>query len=210
MITICHLNNSRSERVIWLMEELGLPYRLENFQREASGMAPAALRAIHPLGKSPIIRDGDSVIAESGAILEYIINRYGEGRLAVPPASPDYARYLEWLHAAEGTAMLQFLAHWRMVRLGLEEAPMAAWTRKNSEDLLNFMATEIGARPYWAGEEFTAADIMMVFVLRFLRVWAKFDLSPYPALAAYLERIESRPAFQRAMTIANPASPDAD
>ena len=205
MITIYHLNNSRSERVIWLMEELGLPYQLENFQREQSGMAPAALRAIHPLGKSPIIRDGEAVIAESGAILEYIINRHGEGRLAVPPASPDYARYLEWLHAAEGTAMLQFLAHWRLVRLGLEDtAPMAAWTRKNSEDLLTFMASEIGARPYWAGQEFTAADIMMVFVLRFLRVWAKFDLSPYPALAAYFERIESRPAFQRAMAIANP------
>ena len=206
MITICHLNNSRSERVIWLMEELGLPYQLENIQREQSGMAPASLRAIHPLGKSPIIRDGDAVIAESGAILEYIINRYGEGRLAVAPASPDYARYLEWLHASEGTAMLQFLAQWRLVRLGIEDtAPMAAWTRENSENLLKFMAAEIGARPYWAGDEFTAADIMMVFVLRFLRVWAKFDLSPYPALAAYFERIESRPAFQRAMAIANPA-----
>jgi len=205
MITIYHLNNSRSERVIWLMEELGLPYQLENFQREQSGMAPAALRAIHPLGKSPIIRDGDSVIAESGAILEYIINRYGEGRLAVPPASPDYARYLEWLHAAEGTAMLQFLAQWRLVRLGIEDtAPMAAWTRENSENLLKFMAAEIGTRPYWAGEDFTAADIMMVFVLRFLRVWAKFDLSPYPALADYFTRIESRPAFPRAMAIANP------
>jgi glutathione S-transferase len=206
MITIYHLNNSRSERIIWLMEELGLPYALEPVTREASGRAPLALRDIHPLGKSPIIRDGDTVIAESGAILEYIINRYGDGRLSVPPSSPDYARYLEWLHAAEGTAMLQFLAQWRLIRMGVDETtPVAAWTRENTDNLLKFMADEIGTRPYWAGNDFTAADIMMVFVQRFLEIWAKFDLSPYPALAAYHTRIESRPAFQRAMAIANPA-----
>jgi glutathione S-transferase len=206
MITIYHLNNSRSERIIWLMEELGLPYAMEPVQREETGRAPMALREIHPLGKSPIIRDGDTVIAESGAIIEYIINRYADGRLSVPPSAPDYARYLEWLHAAEGTAMLQFLAQWRLMRMGIDETtPVAAWTRENTDNLLKFMAAEIGARPYWAGKDFTAADIMMVFVLRFLRVWAKFDLSPYPALADYFARIESRPAFQRAMAIANPA-----
>jgi len=206
MITIYHLNNSRSERIIWLMEELGLPYALENVTREATGRAPLALRDIHPLGKAPIIRDGDIVIAESGAILEYIIHRYGDGRLSVPPNSPDYARYLEWLHAAEGTAMLQFLAQWRLIRMGIDETtPVAVWTRENTDNLLKFMADEIGARPYWAGNDFTAADIMMVFVQRFLEIWAKFDLSPYPALAAYHTRIESRPGFQRAMAIANPA-----
>jgi glutathione S-transferase len=205
MITIYHLNNSRSERIVWLMEELGLPYEVENVTREPTGMAPRALREIHPLGKGPIVRDGDTVIAESGAIIEYIIHRHGGGRLAVPPSSPDYAHYLEWLHAAEGTAMLQFLAQWRLNRMGIDETnPMAAWTRENTNNLLRFMAEEIGERPYWAGEEFTAADIMVMFVLRFLQDWAGFDLSPYPSFAAYRARIEARPAYQKAMAIANP------
>src|SRR5262249_1260218 len=109
VITIYHLEVSRSERVIWLMEELALPYKLERFARDPSRQASAAYRAIHPLGRSPIIQDGDTVLIESGAILEYIIHRHGEGRLAVPVQSPDYARYLQWMHFAEGSAMFQFL-----------------------------------------------------------------------------------------------------
>lgn len=205
MITIYHLNNSRSERIIWLMEELGLPYAIENVAREATGAAPMSLREVHPLGKGPIVRDGDTVIAESGAIIEYIIHRYGEGRLAVPPSSPDYARYLEWLHAAEGTTMPRFIAQWRMIRMGVDEtSPMLVAMRENADNLLSFMAREVGERPYWAGNEFTAADIMMTFVLRFLTDWGQFDLSPYPSLNAYRARIEARPAYQRAMAIANP------
>ena len=187
------------------MEELGLPYEVENVAREQTGMAPRTLREIHPLGKGPIVRDGDTVIAESGAIIEYIIHRHGGGRLAVPPSAPDYAHYLEWLHAAEGTAMLQFLAQWRLNRMGTEETnPIALRTRENTNNLLSYMAKEIGERPYWAGAEFTAADIMMTFVIRFLQDWANFDLSPYPSFAAYRARIEARPAYQRAMAIANP------
>jgi glutathione S-transferase len=205
MITIYHLNNSRSERIIWLMEELGLSYELENITREASGRAPPAFREIHPLGKGPIIRDGDAVIPESGAIIEYIIHRHGGGRLAVPPDSPDYARYLEWMHAAEGTAMLQFLAQWRLIRMGTDSnSPIARATKENTDNLLNYMAAEIGERPYWAGDDFTAADIMVTFVVRFLQDWGQFDLAPYPSIVAYRQRIEARPAYQRAMAIANP------
>jgi glutathione S-transferase len=205
MIKIYHLNNSRSERIVWLMEELGLPYEVENVTRESTGMAPRTLREIHPLGKGPIVSDGDTVIAESGAIIEYIIHRHGGGRLAVPPSSPDYAHYLEWMHAAEGTAMLQLLAQWRLKRMGIEDTnPMAHWTRENTNNLLRFMAQEIDERPYYAGAEFTAADIMMTFVIRFIQDWADLDLSPYPSFAAYRARIEARPAYQRAMAIANP------
>jgi glutathione S-transferase len=210
MITIYHLNNSRSERIIWLMEELGLPYEIENVTREPSGRAPLSFRDVHPLGKGPIMRDGDTVIPESGAIIEYIIHRYGNGRLAVPPDSPDYAHYLEWMHAAEGTAMLQLLAQWRLNRMGTDAgSPIAQAQQENTNNLLKYMADEIGKRPYWAGEEFTAADIMMMFVLRFLQHWANIDVSAYPSFAAYRQRIEARPAFQRAMAIANPKAASA-
>jgi glutathione S-transferase len=206
MITIYHLNASRSERIVWLMEELGLPYKLEQVTRETSGLAPAAFRDIHPLGKAPVIHDGDTVLIESGAIIEYIIQRYGQGRFAVPVASPDYARYLQWFHFAEGSAMLQFLAYLRMRRLtdGDETAPLFAWARETNTRYLHLMNDALAARPYYAGEAFTAADIMMVFVVHFLKHWAKLDLSPYPNFEPYLDRIGQRPAYQKAMAIANP------
>src|SRR5262249_7000222 len=109
MITVCHLSTSRSERVVWLLEELGLPYELEWYQREGTGAAPAVMREIHPIGKAPIIRDGELVLAESGAIVEYIVQRYGKGRLSVPPESHAYPQYLYWLHFAEGSLMTLML-----------------------------------------------------------------------------------------------------
>jgi glutathione S-transferase len=207
MITIYHLNTSRSERVIWLMEELGLEYKLEKFQREPGMEAPASLRAIHPLGKAPVIRDGDTVMIESGAIVEYIIQRHGGGRLAVPVASADYPRYLQWLHFAEGSAMTQFLVHLFLGGFvpGVDQtSPWVARTKERSTGMLKYIDSELGARPYFAGQEFTAADLMMMFPFFIAKNFLQLDFAPYANIAAYLQRIEKRPAYQKAMAIANP------
>jgi glutathione S-transferase len=207
MITIYHLNMSRSERIIWLMEELGLEYKLEKFQREPSMEAPASLRAIHPLGKAPVIRDGDAVLIESGAIVEYIIQRHGGGKLAVPVNSPDYARYLQWMHFAEGSAMAQFLLHLFLGGFvpGVDQS--AAWvvlTKQRTTNLLKYVDSELGVRPYFAGQAFTAADLMMMFPFFIARNFMQLDLTPYPNIVNYLKRIEARPAYQKAMALANP------
>jgi glutathione S-transferase len=188
------------------MEELGLPYKLEKFQREATMLAPESLKAIHPLGKAPVIRDGDTIVAESGAIVEYIINRHGGGRLAVPVNSPDYARYLQWMHFAEGTAMSQFMVHMFLGFVpGAESSPVAAMVKQRSEALLKYIDTELGPRPYFVGKDFTAADIMMVFPFGGMKNFLRVELTPYANITRYLERIGQRPAYQKAMAIANPA-----
>jgi len=207
VITIYHLNMSRSERIIWLMEELGLQYKLERFQREPTMLAPASLRAIHPLGKAPIIRDGDTVLIESGAIIEYIIHRHGGSRLAVPVASPEYARYLQWMHFAEGSAMTQFLLQMflggRMP--GVDQSSMiVALTKQRTEALLQFLDSELASRHYFVGENFTAADIMMVFPFGMMKNFVQIDLAPYANINRYMERIMMRPAYQKAMAIVNP------
>jgi len=207
MITIYHLNISRSERIIWLMEELGLDYKLVKFQREPGMEAPASLRAIHPLGKAPVIRDGDIVLIESGAIVEYIIQRYAGGKLAIPVESPDYARYLQWMHFAEGSAMTQLLLHMFLGGFipGVDQAsPWVARTKERTTGLLQYLDSELSARPYFAGQDFTAADLMMMFPLFLAKNFLQVDLSPYPNIGSYIERIESRPAYQKAMAIANP------
>jgi glutathione S-transferase len=221
MITIYHLNTSRSERVIWLMEELGLPYKLEKFQREPTMLAPASLSEIHPLGKAPIIRDGDVVLIESGAIIEYVIQRHGGGKLSVPVASADYPRYLQWMHFAEGSAMSQLLLQMFLGLSGLDaSSPLVAMVKQRTEGLLQFLDSELGNRPYFAGQAFTAADIMMVFPFGMagfvarpdqprgpglpLHSLLQLDVSPYANIRSYMERIGKRPAYQKAMAIANP------
>ena len=207
MITIYHLNMSRSERIIWLMEELGLEYKLEKFQREPGMEAPASLRAIHPLGKAPVIRDGDTVLIESGAIVEYIIARHGGGKFAVPVNSPDYARYLQWMHFAEGSAMTQFLLHLFLGGFvpGVDQtSPWVVRTKERTTGLLRYLDSELSARPYFAGAAFTAADLMMMFPFFIAKNFLQLDLSPYKHIASYLERIEQRPAYKKAMAIANP------
>jgi len=208
MITIYHLNTSRSERIIWLMEELGLPYQLEKFQREADMGAPESLRAIHPLGKAPVIRDEDTVLVESAAIMEYIINRHGGGRLAVPVESPDYPRYIQWMHFAEGSAMMQFLNHLflsgRFVPGVDQSSPWVKRISARSVELLKYIDSELVTRPYFAGDNFTAADIMMMFAFDVARNFLQIDMTPYPNINKYIERIAKRPAYQKAMAIANP------
>ena len=205
MITIYHLETSRSERIVWLMEELGLDYKLEIHPRESTGAAPPPLKAIHPLGKAPLIRDGDAVLAESGAIVEYIVHRNGGGRLAVQPEAPAYARYLYWLHFAEGSLMSLLLIALVLSRVPEASAsPVTARVRERMKQMLAFIDAELGSGPWFAGANFTAADVMMVFPFTTLRNFLDYDLAPHANIAAYLKRIEARPAYQKAMSVAGP------
>lgn len=206
MITIYHLDTSRSERIVWLMEELGLDYELEVFDRRPDIFAPDALKDIHPLGRAPIIRDGDTVLAESGAIIEYIIARHGGGRLAIAPSEPDFAQYLYWLHYAEGSLLQQLLREWSLERMlpDPDAAPGMARMRANTRLHLSFIGDHLAKHPYFAGQAFTAADIMMVFCFTTLQRFRALDLSPYPAIGDYLGRIEARPAYRKAMQLAGP------
>jgi len=207
MITIYHLSTSRSERIVWLMEELGLEYQLSRHQREPNGAAPEALKAIHPLGKAPLIRDGDTVLAESGAIVDYIVHRYGNGRLAVQPQAAKYARYLYWLHFAEGSLMSLMLIALVLSRVP-EGSASPAGTRvlARMKQMLSYVDTELGAGPYFAGAAFTAADVMMVFPFTTMRRFLEYDLAPYPNILAYMRRIEARPAYRKAMALAEPGT----
>ena len=205
MITIYHLSRSRSERIVWLMEELGLEYRLERFQREPNGAAPPPMKEIHPLGKAPIIRDGETALAESGAIVDYIVHRHGHGRLAVPPDAPDYARYVYWLHFAEGSMMSLMLIALVLSRVPEASAsPVTARIRERMRQMLAFVDAELGDRAWFAGAEFTAADVMMLFPFGTMRRFLDYDLATYSNILAYAERVEARPAYRRAMALAGP------
>jgi glutathione S-transferase len=202
-LTIYHLERSRSDRIIWLAEELGLEYELVRFKRDPQTQrAEPALCQHHPLGKSPVIRDGNTLLIESGAIVDYLVVRHGQGRLAPPHSSPDWPRYVQWLHYAEGSAMSQLILDLFLSGAFGGGAPSAAAPRMReaSRELLTFLDRELAARPYFAGTEFSAADVMMTFPIRLA---AGFELlDGLPSLQAYLERIAARPAYQRALKIA--------
>jgi glutathione S-transferase len=207
LITIYHLNMSRSERIIWLMEELALPYQLERFQRGADMLAPASLKQVSPLGKAPAIRDGDLTLVESGAIVEYIINRHGGGRLGVPVNSPDYPRYLQWMHFAEGSAMTQGLVHLFLSGFlpGVDQAaPMAVAFRSRTSEMLRYLDGELSRTHYFVGTDFSAADLMMNFFFGLLTRFLQYDLSPYPNVGEHLDLIKQRPAYRKAMALADP------
>jgi glutathione S-transferase len=205
VITVYHLETSRSERIVWLMEELGLPYRLESFPREENGAAPPPFKEVHALGRAPAIRDGDTVLAESGAIVDYIVHRHGGGRLALAPRDPAYARYVYWLHFAEGSLMSLLLIVLVLSRVKEANAsPVYARVRERMNQMLAFVDREIASGPWFAGPEFTAADVMMVFPFTTLRNFLDYDLAPYANVTGYLERIKSRPAYRKAMAVAGP------
>ncbi|HVR93705.1 MAG TPA: glutathione S-transferase family protein [Casimicrobiaceae bacterium] len=205
MITIYHLDTSRSERIVWLMEELGLEYKLELFQRNDNGSAPDALRKIHALGKAPVIRDGNTVLAESGAIVDYIVHRYAGDRLAVAPAAADYARYIYWFHFAEGTLMSLLILALVLSRVPEADAsPVRTRVLERMKQTLAFIDSELAQATYFAGATFSAADVMMTFPFTTMRHFLKYDLAPYANILAYLQRIESRPAYQKAMALAGP------
>jgi glutathione S-transferase len=208
MLVVHHLGVSQSERVVWLCEELGIPYELVRHAREPSFAAPPAYKAIHPAGMAPTIVDGDVVLAESAAVIEYIIQRHGEGRLALGKDHPDYADYLFWLHFANGTMMPSALVGVAIASLG--ETPgsyLSAAMIARFDSGCALLDRRLGEHPYLAGDAFSAADIMNVFPLTTLRLFAPRDLSVYPNIQAYLQRIAGRPAYQRAMAKADPGLP---
>jgi glutathione S-transferase len=213
MIVVHHLNNSRSQRVLWLLEELGVPYEVKRYQRDAKTMlAPPALRAVHPLGKSPVIEDAGQVLAESGAIIEYLAERYGEGRLAPAARTPEYLRYRYWMHFAEGTAQPPLLLKLLFDRV--EKGPMpffvrpvaraiaqrakSGYVQPNIDRNLDFMEGELGNSEWFAGAAFSAADVQMSFPLEAARARGGLD-EKRPRLMAFLGRIHARPAYLRAV-----------
>ena len=213
MIVVHHLNNSRSQRVLWLLEELGLEYEIRPYTRDAKTMlAPPELRAVHPLGKAPVITDGEYTVAESGAIIEYLVERRGGGRLAPAPSSPERLRYTYWLHFAEGTAMPPLLM--KLIFDRVEKGPMPFFARPFARAIaqrvkstfilpniarnLDLMETELGHSEWFAGSEFTAADIQMSFPLEAAVVRGGLDASR-PQCMYFLERCHARPAYRRAL-----------
>lgn len=206
MITVHHLGVSQSERIVWLFEELGLPYALQRYARDpATGLAPAAYKALHPMGTAPIITDGDLVLAETGAIVEYVIAKRAGGRLAVGVGQPNYADYLYWFHFANGSLMPAEMMRMVAPRFGIKEGdPAAGWISARSDRAMQMIEERLGQVPYFAGAEFTAADIMMVFALTTARAFAPRDYSAFPHIRAYLQRIGARPAYRRAMAKGDP------
>jgi len=201
MLTVHHLNNSRSQRILWLLEELGTPYTITKYQRMAPiPLAPPELKAVHPLGKSPVITDGGKTIAESGAIIEYIIDRYGNGRLKPKPDTDDYWAYVEWMHFAEGSAMLPLLMALYASLIGDGAALLRPRIDSEIANHLGYMEARVGSRPFFVGTELTGADIQLLFVLEA----AGERLVPYPALVAYRDRMHARPAYQRGIEKGGP------
>ena len=218
MITVHHLNNSRSQRVLWLLEELGVEYEVKRYQRDpATMLAPAELKDVHPLGKSPVITDGELTIAESGAIIEYIVERYGNGRLVPPAGSPEKLRYTYWLHFAEGSAMLPLVM--KLIFGRLETAPMpffikpvakgiaskvtAGFIDPNIKAQLDYMEAELRKSAWFAGSEFTAADIQMSFPVEAANARGGLDMTR-PKLMGFLERIHAMPSYKRAIEKGGP------
>jgi glutathione S-transferase len=199
MIVVHHLNNSRSQRIPWLLEELGVPYRLEQHQRDGkTNLAPPELRAIHPLGKSPVIQDGDLTLAESGAIIEYLVERYGAGRLVPQRGSNEHVRYLYWMHFAEGTIMLHMVARLYLIRVGEAAKAMLARVEAMIGDELDLVEAELGRSAHLAGTEFSAADVQMVFPLEFA-AYGGLLAERHVKLRDYLARMQARPAYRRAV-----------
>ena len=218
MITVHHLNKSRSQRVLWLLEELGVEYEVKRYQRDpATMLAPAELKAVHPLGKSPVITDGDLTIAESGAIIEYIVERYGNGRLVPPAGSPEKLRYTYWLHFAEGSAMLPLVM--KLIFGRLETAPMpffikpvakgiakkvkAGFIEPNIKSQLDYMESELKKSAWFSGSEFTAADIQMSFPVEAAEARGGLDMTR-PKLMGFLQRIHEMPSYKRAIEKGGP------
>jgi glutathione S-transferase len=198
MIRVHHLNNSRSQRVLWLLEELGVPYEVVRYQRDAKTMlAPRELRKVHPLGKSPILDDDGQIFAETGLIVEYLVARYGNEMAPQRDTSP-YWRYKYWLHYAEGSLMPPLLLKLVIDRLGLLGMPARKFVASQLKLHLNFVEAELGTAPWFAGDQFSAADIMMSFPLEAARARAGLD-ETRPKLMDFLKRIHARPAYKSAL-----------
>ncbi|MEH2446510.1 MAG: glutathione S-transferase [Nostoc sp.] len=200
MIVVHHLNNSRSQRVLWLLEELGIEYEIKFYERDQKTMlAPTSLREVHPLGKSPVITDADLTVAESGAIIEYIVDRYGNGRLVPPSGTPEHLRYTYWLHYAEGSAMPPLVMNLVFNNFGIKDSSV------NDEFIapqiklhFDYIEGELNKSTWFVGEEFTAADIQMSFPLEIVAMQAEL-ISSRLKIKQFVERIHARPAYERAL-----------
>ncbi len=218
MIIVHHLNNSRSQRILWLLEELGAPYEVVRYERDPATMrAPDALRRIHPLGKSPVITENGQTIAESGAIVEYLLETHGQGRLIPPVGTPDRQRYRYWLHYAEGSAMPLLLL--KLVFMRMPQGPMPFFARPIARAIsakgqamlvdpqlkthMDYWEAELSRGDWFAGPEMTGADIQMSFPLEAATARAGVA-GPYPKIKAFLDRIHARPAYQRALQAGGP------
>jgi glutathione S-transferase len=205
MIVVHHLNDSRSQRILWLLEELGVPYQIERYQRDPqTRLAPPELKAVHPLGKSPVITDDGRVIIESGAIIDYIIRHHGSGRLQPDPATPAYDDYVQWLHFAEGSAMLPMLLKLYVSRLGEAAAPLSPRIESEIANHLGYMDSRLAGRDYLLGNDLTGADIQLSFVGEIAA--GRANRAAYPNVDAWVRRFQARPAYQAALTRGGPYS----
>jgi glutathione S-transferase len=221
MIMVHHLERSRSQRVLWLLEELGLEYRIERYSRDPKTLlAPSTLRAVHPLGKSPVLVDGDVTVAESGAILEYLLERHGGGRMMPAAGTPEHLRYRYWMHYAEGSLMPILVL--KLVALRIKTSPAPFFVRPITRSIgdrlssgfvapqldrhLDFVEAELAGRPWFAGEELTCADVQMSYPVE--AATARGGLGSRPNLARFLDSVRARPAYQRALSRGGPVSLD--
>ncbi len=206
MLTVHHLGKSQSERIVWLCEELGLSYTLKVYDRDpVTRLAPPEYKALHPMGTAPVITDGDLVLGESGAIVDYIVARYGKGRLVLAPDHPDFPHFVYWFHFANGTLQPATGRNMILGRLDLpKDNPVLRAMIGRLDLALGQVQARLAKADYFAGSELTTADIMIVFTLTTMRLFLPFGLAPYPAILAYLQRIGRREAYRRAMHKGDP------
>ena len=202
MIIVHHLNDSRSQRILWLMEELGLPYEIKQYKRLDTRLAPPELKAIHPLGKSPVITDKGKTIYESGAIIDYVIRRHASGRLQPDPATPEYDDYMMWMHYAEGSAMLPLMLNHYVSRLGEGGAPLHPRIESEIANHLGYLDGHLKGRAFLLGDAFTGADIQMSFIGEIAETYGK--RAAFPNLDAWVKRLHARPAYKKALEKGGP------
>lgn len=206
MLTVHHLGKSQSERIVWLCEELAIPYALKVYDRDpVTRLGPPEYKVLHPLGTAPIITDGDTVLAESTAIVEYILAKYGNGALTVAPADANFANYLYWFHFANGSFQPSLMRCMVLARAEVPaDKPVTQFADARRKQALALVDQQLGKTDYLAGDALTAADIIAVFSLTTMRIFYPYDLSPYPNILAYLQRIGAREAYRRAMKKGDP------
>jgi glutathione S-transferase len=198
MIIVHHLDDSRSQRILWLLEELGLPYEIRQHKRDpATRLAPPELRQIHALGKSPVIEDGAKVVAESGAIIDYVLRHYGDGRLAPAPSTSEYDDYVHWMHYAEGSGMPALIIRINVARVGEAAAPALPRLDDEISLQLGYLNDALKGRQYILGREFSAADIQLSFIGEL--AGARFGIDGYPHIKAWVQRFQGRPAHLAAL-----------
>lgn len=202
MLVVHHLNDSRSQRVLWLLEELAVPYEIKFYERDATRLAPPELTAIHPLGKAPVVTEEGRTIHESGAVLDYIVRRHGAGRLAPAIGSEAYETYNQWMHYAEGSLMLPLMLFMYVGRLGEAGAPLHPRIEGEMANHLGYVETSLAGRDWLLGSELTAADVQMSFAGEVTGAFGRFG--QYPNIKAWVDRFQARPAYRAAVEKGGP------